>query len=678
VSFDDIQRCFHMPIQEASRVLGVCATLLKKVCRQNGVARWPHRKVKCLDKWIGTIDEVCDASLRSKLSEQIVSLHEQRSTLQIDPNARVSISSRVKKQLAPERRRRAAASVAASTGATAPPGEGDVPVAVPTVGGSSHMLAPASRRWHLAHASTAGSASGSGGASASASAGVLRGAAMPSGAVSASSGDAASSASSVAGERFPMSFGAQQQQQQQRQHLHPQHLHQSQHGIPVGRHMVPYVSGDVLQHVGGHAPPLSAADGLPAAGIRAYDISALLGMTDGAVPRSASGGQQHAHDSHRAMALPLGVQPHSALPGLASVFLPQLIVSHEHGALLQAAAGEGVQRAAAPVSDAPATAGALRGSPLPESLVAAPRLFVNGASVTQVKRLALGGAPDASDGDTGAHTMYSSSAPGPGVSAGALPSALAGAEAYFAFAGVSPFPFASGQGSLAGGGSGQGASVSPLLAPVAVAPPWQAQAPLGAALPSVVLPLNVAGSSSSSGGGGGGGPAWQQRPMSGGAAGSLQVPSVPWAVRSGGSGRPGSRSPAPVVIPSPASLGPQVQLTPSSSVAPTAGMLAVPAGAMGRSVSPLLLHSPVSASGFSLPEPSTTEGKSTCVSPRSDGSGGAAAALAGAGGGASSGLAMARAASPLDVLLAAALRTGSGSGSGPDIGCQGDGSASRA
>merc|ERR1712137_272527 len=45
---DDLSSLFHMPINDASAKLGICSTLLKKLCRKNGVTRWPHRKVKSI------------------------------------------------------------------------------------------------------------------------------------------------------------------------------------------------------------------------------------------------------------------------------------------------------------------------------------------------------------------------------------------------------------------------------------------------------------------------------------------------------------------------------------------------------------------------------------------------------------------------------------------------------
>lgn len=50
IAYDDLARVFHLPITGAAKALGVCVTVLKKRCRRHGVRRWPHRKLKSLDK----------------------------------------------------------------------------------------------------------------------------------------------------------------------------------------------------------------------------------------------------------------------------------------------------------------------------------------------------------------------------------------------------------------------------------------------------------------------------------------------------------------------------------------------------------------------------------------------------------------------------------------------------
>eukprot|EP01120_Amphizonella_sp_Union-15-10_P015572 TRINITY_DN8043_c0_g1_i1.p1 TRINITY_DN8043_c0_g1~~TRINITY_DN8043_c0_g1_i1.p1 ORF type:complete len:227 (-),score=37.46 TRINITY_DN8043_c0_g1_i1:29-709(-) len=52
---EDLSKYFHLPINVAAREIGVCATVLKKICRKNGIPRWPHRKIKSIDKMIETL-----------------------------------------------------------------------------------------------------------------------------------------------------------------------------------------------------------------------------------------------------------------------------------------------------------------------------------------------------------------------------------------------------------------------------------------------------------------------------------------------------------------------------------------------------------------------------------------------------------------------------------------------
>ncbi|GLJ16613.1 hypothetical protein SUGI_0284960 [Cryptomeria japonica] len=44
LTFDEVARYFSVPIAEAANILGVCSSVLKKICRDNGIPRWPYRK----------------------------------------------------------------------------------------------------------------------------------------------------------------------------------------------------------------------------------------------------------------------------------------------------------------------------------------------------------------------------------------------------------------------------------------------------------------------------------------------------------------------------------------------------------------------------------------------------------------------------------------------------------
>mmetsp|Transcript_13721 Transcript_13721/g.16504 ORF Transcript_13721/g.16504 Transcript_13721/m.16504 type:complete len:474 (+) Transcript_13721:257-1678(+) len=54
-TIETISKYFHLPINEAAQELNVCATVLKKICRKHGMARWPHRKLKSIEKIISNL-----------------------------------------------------------------------------------------------------------------------------------------------------------------------------------------------------------------------------------------------------------------------------------------------------------------------------------------------------------------------------------------------------------------------------------------------------------------------------------------------------------------------------------------------------------------------------------------------------------------------------------------------
>lgn len=57
ITLEMLQPYFHKPLAEAAAHFGICVTLLKKICRKNGVSRWPHRQVRGLLRSIESIEK---------------------------------------------------------------------------------------------------------------------------------------------------------------------------------------------------------------------------------------------------------------------------------------------------------------------------------------------------------------------------------------------------------------------------------------------------------------------------------------------------------------------------------------------------------------------------------------------------------------------------------------------
>jgi hypothetical protein len=55
VTREELVALFHLPISEAAMKLGICTTVIKKICRGYGIPRWPQRKVTALQKRIESL-----------------------------------------------------------------------------------------------------------------------------------------------------------------------------------------------------------------------------------------------------------------------------------------------------------------------------------------------------------------------------------------------------------------------------------------------------------------------------------------------------------------------------------------------------------------------------------------------------------------------------------------------
>ncbi|KAE8715895.1 hypothetical protein F3Y22_tig00110159pilonHSYRG00125 [Hibiscus syriacus] len=60
IALEDLVKHFDLPIVESSRNLNVGLTVMKRKCREFGIPRWPHRKIKSLDGLICDLQEEVD------------------------------------------------------------------------------------------------------------------------------------------------------------------------------------------------------------------------------------------------------------------------------------------------------------------------------------------------------------------------------------------------------------------------------------------------------------------------------------------------------------------------------------------------------------------------------------------------------------------------------------------
>ncbi|KAJ8764865.1 hypothetical protein K2173_010330 [Erythroxylum novogranatense] len=64
IALEDLAKYFDLPIVEASRNLKVGLTVLKRKCREFGIPRWPHRKIKSLNSLIDNLQEEADRQMQ--------------------------------------------------------------------------------------------------------------------------------------------------------------------------------------------------------------------------------------------------------------------------------------------------------------------------------------------------------------------------------------------------------------------------------------------------------------------------------------------------------------------------------------------------------------------------------------------------------------------------------------
>lgn len=122
VQLDDLRRCFNMPIAAVARKFGICATLLKKICRRHGIQRWPHRQIRSLEKSIDMLREslaVAKGSNKDYIAKKIAAFEYTLECIMQDPNtaAKGISAGRLASPATEEMAKRSRASAAAKSAA---------------------------------------------------------------------------------------------------------------------------------------------------------------------------------------------------------------------------------------------------------------------------------------------------------------------------------------------------------------------------------------------------------------------------------------------------------------------------------------------------------------------------------------------------------------------------------
>lgn len=89
IQLDDLKQCFNMPIAAVARKFGICATLLKKICRRHGIQRWPHRQIRSLQKSIDMLREslrVAKGTNKDYIAKKIGAFEYTLECIMKDPN----------------------------------------------------------------------------------------------------------------------------------------------------------------------------------------------------------------------------------------------------------------------------------------------------------------------------------------------------------------------------------------------------------------------------------------------------------------------------------------------------------------------------------------------------------------------------------------------------------------
>lgn len=89
LTLNELRPHFNKPMAVVAKELGVCITLMKKICRRNGLVRWPHRRIRSLVNRITSLQVLVGNAAgaeRKRFQAQIAGLREELSAVIQNPN----------------------------------------------------------------------------------------------------------------------------------------------------------------------------------------------------------------------------------------------------------------------------------------------------------------------------------------------------------------------------------------------------------------------------------------------------------------------------------------------------------------------------------------------------------------------------------------------------------------
>lgn len=84
ISKETLSMYFHLPLQEAAKRTNICPVQFKKICRQQGIQRWPHRKIRSITVLITEVEKNSSGDFQFKVD--LETLKRKKQLLLENPN----------------------------------------------------------------------------------------------------------------------------------------------------------------------------------------------------------------------------------------------------------------------------------------------------------------------------------------------------------------------------------------------------------------------------------------------------------------------------------------------------------------------------------------------------------------------------------------------------------------